>query len=59
MTVRVSFDESTRRFLHTTGQCYPYAYGYLASQIRGYLDGDITPPTDGSRPRRPGNRTTG
>jgi hypothetical protein len=42
MTVRVSFDESARRFLHTTGERYPYAYGYLVSEIRGYLDGDIS-----------------
>jgi hypothetical protein len=42
MTVRVSFDDLTRRFLRTTGECYPYAYGYLVAQIRGYLDGDIS-----------------
>jgi hypothetical protein len=41
MTARVSFDETARRFLHSRER-YPFAYGYLVAQIRGYLDGDIT-----------------
>lgn len=41
MTERVSFDETARQFLQSRDR-YPYAYGYLVSQIRGYLDGKIT-----------------
>lgn len=42
MTVRVTFTEDSRRFLHTCGERYPYAFGYLASQVQLFLDGHTT-----------------
>jgi hypothetical protein len=35
-------DEGSRRFLHTLGERYPYAFGYLAVQVRLFLDGSST-----------------
>jgi hypothetical protein len=42
VSVRVSFDETGRECLRTTEQRYPYAYGYLAGQVRDYLNGNTT-----------------
>lgn len=42
MTMRITFDETGHRLLHSHEGCYPYAFGYLSSAVRGYLDGDTT-----------------
>ena len=41
MTVRVTFTDDSRRFLRTTGERYPYAFVYLAGQVRLFLDGHV------------------
>lgn len=42
MSAPVTFTEDSRRFLHTTGERYPYAFGYLAGQVRLFLTGHAT-----------------
>jgi hypothetical protein len=42
MTVHVTFSENSHRFLHTLGERYPYAFGYLAGQVQLFLDGHAT-----------------
>lgn len=42
MTVRFTFDQDDHRFLRSREQCYPYAFGYLASAVRNYLKGETT-----------------
>lgn len=39
MTTRVVFDAEDRRCLHDSERRYPYAYGYLAATVRGFLHG--------------------
>jgi hypothetical protein len=35
----VALSAQTRVFLRTTGDRYPYAYGYLRNAVSSYLDG--------------------
>lgn len=35
----VTFDEQAREHLHTTGERYPFAYGWLSGAVASVLDG--------------------
>lgn len=42
MTTSSRLSPDACRFLRTRSDRYPYAYGYLTSLVRSYLDGLIT-----------------